>query len=183
MKISKSLLLICLIVAVVLSGVSLLRVSAQDQPITDQQIEHIRSNCVTAKNTLNQLHASDALLRVNMGQIYESVSTKLMSGFNGRVSNNHFNNSDLVSTMNAYNTTLDTFRTDYIAYEVRLSATLNINCLNQPVSFYDAVVSSRVLRDRVHQDIVKLNQYIDQYQSAVTQFEKDYTTATQGVSL
>lgn len=183
MKISRSLLVICFIVVAMLGGASLSRVSATDQPMTNQQIELIRSNCVTAKNTLNQLHASDALLRVNMGQIYESMSTKLMSGFNGRVANNHFNNSNLVSDMNNYNSTLDVFRVDYITYEVQLSAALNVNCLNQPVSFYDAVASSRSLRDKVHQDIVKLNQYVDQYQASITSFEKDYTEATQGVGL
>lgn len=183
MKISKSLFIVCLIVAATLAGASLSHVSATDQPMNDQQITTIRTNCVSAKNTLNQLHASDALLRVNMGQIYESMSTKLMSGFNGRVSNNHFNNSNLVSAMNTYNSTLDVFRADYINYEVQLSSTLNINCLNQPVSFYDAAASSRTLRNKVHSDIVKLNQYIDQYQSAVVLFENDYTAATQGVSL
>jgi len=183
MKISRSLLVICLIVATTLGGASLSRVSAQDQPMTNQQIELIRSNCVTAKNTLNQLHASDALLRVNMGQIYESMSTKLMDGFNGRVSNNHFNSSNLVSAMDTYNSTLDVFRADYINYEVKLSAALNVNCLNQPVSFYDSVASARTLRNMVHLDIVKLNQSMDQYQSAVTTFETDYTTATNGVSL
>ena len=183
MKISRSLLVICLIAVATLGGAYWSRVSAQDQPMTDQQIQLIRTNCVSAKNTLNQLHASDALLRVNMGQTYESMSTKLMDSFNGRVSNNHFNSSNLVSAMGTYNSTLDVFRTDYITYEVKLSSTLNINCLNQPVSFYDAVASSRTLRDKVHLDIVKLNQYIDQYQSAVTLFENDYTSATQGVGL
>jgi flagellar biosynthesis chaperone FliJ len=183
MKISKRLLLLCLILATLLSGVSLLRVSAQDDSMTDQQIERIRSNCVTAKNTLNQLHASDALLRVNMGQVYESMSTKLMSGFNGRVSSNHFNNSSLVSATNSYNDMLDTFRSDYKTYEEQLSQALNINCLNQPVSFYDSVMSARSVRYRVHQDIVKLNQYIDQYRSVVSQFKKDYSAAADGISL
>lgn len=165
------------------SGVFLLRVSAQNEPMTDQQIERIRANCVTTKNTLNQLHASDALLRVNMGQAYESMSTKLMDGFNGRVSNNHFNNTALVSATNSYNDALDTFRDDYKTYEEHLSAALNINCFDQPVAFYDSVATSRGDRNRVHQDIVKLNQYIDQYQSVVSGFEKDYSAATDGVSL
>lgn len=183
MKISRSLLTVCLIVAAVFSGPYLLRVSALEEPMTDQQIALIRTNCVTAKNTLNQLHASDALLRVNMGQVYELMSTKLMNGFNGRVSSNHFNNANLISSMRTYNSTLDKFRSDYIAYEVHLSNALSINCLNQPVSFYDAVATSRVLRNKVYLDVVKLNDYIDQYDSAVAEFEKDYTAATTGVSL
>jgi len=176
-------MLISLILAALLSGALMLRVSAQDEPMTDQQIERIRGNCVTAKNTLNQIHASDALLRVNMGQAYESMATKLMDGFNGRVSSNQFNNSYLVSSMRSYNSALNAFRSDYKSYEEQLSVALNINCSNQPVSFYDSVVQARTKRGIVHQDIDRLNQYIDKYQDAVTRFEKEYLVATDGVGL
>lgn len=180
MKISKKLLLVCLVFAVLSSGASLISVAAQSNTITNQQIQRIRGNCLSTKTTLNQLHASDALLRVNRGQIYESMSIKLMNGFNGRVSNNDFNNNSLVSVTNNYNSSLDTFRLDYKTYEEQLSSAIGIDCQKQPVSFYDAVSLARTNRNRVHGDIVKLNQYVDQYQSAVNQFEKDYLTSVEG---
>lgn len=168
--------------AVILGGVLLLsNVHAQNASVTNQQIEVIRSNCASAKNTLNQLHASDALLRVNRGQIYESMLTKLMDRFNGRVENNSFSNTDLVHVSTNYELALDIFRSDYKVYEERLSSALAIDCSKQPVAFYDAVILARVERDKVHSDVLKLNQYIDQYQSAVNQFEEDYQTATKGL--
>ncbi len=182
MKFFKKLLSVSLAAAVIFSVISLINVSAQDATINSQQITRIQENCTLAKNTLNQLHASDALLRVNMGQLYESISTKLMDKFNNRVSNNDFNNTGLVSVINSYNSTLDIFRSDYRTYEEHLSSAINIDCKNQPVSFYDAVYSARIDRDRVHDDIVKLNRYIGQYQSAVNQFEKDYINSTNGVN-
>jgi hypothetical protein len=106
-----------------------------------------------------------------------------MNGFNDRVSSNRFNSSALVSVTKSYNNMLDNFRDDYKDYEEHLSATLSINCSNQPVAFYDSVALSRTDRNRVHQDIIKLNQYLDQYNLAVNQFEADYLLATNGVSL
>ena len=182
MKISKKLLSVCLMLAVVFSGVSLLNVSAQNTAMTNQQINRILGNCTSAKNTLNQLHASDALLRVNMGQIYESISTKLMGRFNDRVSNNNFENGSLIFVFNNYNSTLDTFRLDYKTYEEHLSSAISIDCQKKPVSFYDAISMARFERDRVHDDIVKLNKYIDQYRSAVNQLERDYLNVTDGVT-
>jgi flagellar biosynthesis chaperone FliJ len=181
MKIIKKIVIICLAAAVIFTVSFFIKVSAQSVPMTDQQIDQIRNNCVSVKNTLNQLHSSDALLRVNRGQIYESMSTKLMEQFNSRVSGNKFNNSSLVSATNSYESVLDTFRTDYIIYEKQLTIAISINCSKQPVTFYDAVDLARTERDQVHSDVVKLNQSIDQYKSVLDQFEKDYQAIQQGV--
>jgi hypothetical protein len=181
MKIPQSTVVVCLLAVMLAVCLPLIKVFAQDDTMTDQQIQLIRENCTSAENTLNQLHSSDALLRVNMGEMYEAMSAKLMDGFNGRVSNNHFNNSSLVGVMNTYNSTLDTFRSDYMTYEQQLSAALGIDCIKEPVSFYDAVSSARTDRDTVHADIIKLNQNIDSYDWEVSQFEKDYQLAADGV--
>lgn len=182
MKFKKSLLFVGTVFALFLCVAPFVSVSAET-PMTDQQIELIKENCVSAKNTLSQLHASDALLRVNMGEMYESLSTKLMNNFNTRVSNNHFNSFSLVGAMNTYNSSLDTFRSDYRSYEESLSSALGIDCLKQPVSFYDAVANARNNRDRVHGDVVKLNENIDNYGTQVSQFAKDYQLATEGLKL
>jgi len=180
MKITQKSLLTCLALVVIFSGTSMIRVAAQDAAMTSQQIDRILGNCVSAKNTLNQLHASDALLRVNRGQVYELISTKLMDGFNDRISNNKLDNKELVDATSGYNTALNTFRADYKTYEEHLSLAIGIDCQKQPVSFYDSVTSARNERNRVHADILKLNQHIDQYQAAINKFEKEYTAANVG---
>ncbi len=138
-------------------------VSAQSTPMTEAQMARIRSSCLSAKTTLNQLHANDALLRVNRGQIYESMSTKLMARFNDRADSNHFNTKDLVAVAQSYDTALTKFRDDYISYEVQLYSALNIDCQKEPVSFYDAVAVARTQRAQVHSDVLQLHQYIDSY--------------------
>ena len=182
MKFYYKILTIIFAFVTVLGFASINNVSATDAPISNQQIDRIYENCTQAKNTLNQLHASDALLRVNMGQIYESISTKLMAKFNTRVSNNKFDNNNLTSATNSYNSMLDNFRSDYKKYEERLTLAIGIDCKKQQVSFYDAVALARTERNRVHDDIVKMNQYIDQYQLAVNQFETDNVVSSSGAS-
>jgi outer membrane murein-binding lipoprotein Lpp len=180
MKTSKKMLAICLSLAMILSTTPLINVAAQSVAMTSSQTELIRSGCVSAKTKLQQLHASDALLRVNMGQIYESILTKLMEKFNSRLSSNNYDNSEFTAISNSYSYTLDNFRSDYITYEKQLSSTLSVDCSNQPASFYDAVLSARSKRDQVHSDVTKLNQYADKYELAVNQFEKNYQKTSTG---
>jgi len=142
--------------------------------MTEEQMARIRISCVSAKNTLNQLHANDALLRVNRGQMYESMSTKLMVRFNARADGNHFNVKDLTSVTQDYGTALTKFRDDYKSYEEQLYAALNINCSKEPVSFYDAVAVARTQRAQVHADVLKLHQYIDGYQAAFDAFTASF---------
>lgn len=176
---SKIFFVVCLTTAIILSMLSIVFVSAQNTSMTTQQIEQVRSNCISAKNTLNQLHSSDALLRVNMGQMYESMSTKLMDRFNVRISSSGFSNTDLVDVSKNYGHTLNTFRLDYIAYEEQLALAIGIDCPDQPIAFYDAVQLARSKRDQLNTDIITLNQYIDNYQSGLIQFEKDYILSSE----
>ena len=149
-------------------------VHAQDTPMTEAQMTRIRSNCISAKNTLTQLHASDALLRVNRGQIYESMTTKLMSRFNSRVDSNHFDASSLISVTQNYATALTNFRNDYQSYEEQLSNALSTDCTKEPVAFYDSVASARSKRTQVHVDVIILHQYIDSYESAFNDFATSF---------
>lgn len=174
MNISKKLSAKIIGLALIFSITPVFNVAAQSIAINSAQTEIIRSNCVSAKTKLKQLHASDALLRVNMGQIYETILTKLMEKLNNRLANNDYGNGDFVSISINYGSTLDSFRSDYIAYEKQLSTAIGIDCSTQPVSFYDAVILAQAKRDQVHADITKLNQFAVKYESTLGQFEKNY---------
>lgn len=182
MKKSRQALFVAALIILVGSGTLVHIVAAVDAPVTDAQIAQIRVNCVAAKNTLDRLHASDALLRINRGQLYESITTKLMVPFDARLDSNHIDATNLSSTNTSYVSTLTTFRTDYIAYEVQLSTALKIDCIKQPVTFYDAVISARAKRSQVHDDITSLHSYIDEYKTGLDALAKTYNTATQGAS-
>jgi hypothetical protein len=143
-------------------------------PMTEAHITRIRNNCVEAQSALNQLHASDALLRVNRGQLYESISVKLMAPFNGRIALNRLDGAQLVSTATDYERELIDFRIKYQQYEEAMSKTLQINCINEPVAFYDSVNDTRTKRQKVHTATALLHATIGNYKDQFEVFAKDF---------
>lgn len=166
------------IVAILLLATSLVFVSVQSVKaqvtLSPDQRERIRSNCLTIKNTLNQLKVSDALLRVNRGQMYESMSSKLMDNFNTRISSNSFDNRGLVAVSSGYDTALNKFRSDYQAYERQLATAIRIDCSQDPDAFHFAIENGRALRLAVNADVQRLHQYINDYRAAVNDFRLNF---------
>lgn len=163
-----------LAVAVIATGVSSVARAQTTPPITDEVRQRIVTNCVSIKNSLTQLHASDALLRVNRGQAYESMASKVMDNFNDRLSSNRLDNKAMTTVTGQYRTALTKFRTSYIAYEQKLSEALKIDCANRPEQFYEAVGSARSLRATVHEDVQKLHRILDDYRSSIGDFLLNY---------
>lgn len=169
MRMPARLLIIGVIATVFLSMIGVRSVSAQ-ATLTDQQLGQISANCLSIKNVLNQLHANDALLRVNRGQIYEAMSTKLMERFNARLNSNNLDSTGTQAVTNSYRAALATFRADYQAYERQLSAAIRVDCDQHPADFHAAIEDARTKRAKVHTDVIRLHQYIDDYRSAVSDF-------------
>lgn len=167
-----------MIAASLLSVFALKNSYAEDFYLSPDQLTRIQANCGSIKGSLAQLHASDALLRVNRGQVYESMGTKLMDSFNSRLGNNGLDNKGLVVVANEYQTALATFRTDYQTYEQQLSATIKVDCTKDPSGFHVSLENARTKRSTVHDDVVKLNQYIDDYRSAVNDFMLNFERVT-----
>jgi len=176
MNIRTRLVVFGLIAAVLLSTFGLQKVSATD--LSDEQLARIGANCLTIKSSLNQLHASDALLRVNRGQIYESMGTKLMNNFNGRLGSNSLDNKGLVAVTESYQTALTAFRNDYRTYEQQLSTAIKVDCVKDPAAFHDAVENARTKRTKVHTDVLRLHQYIDDYRSTIDDFMLNFQRVT-----
>ncbi len=132
-------------------------------PMTDAHIQRIQTNCLQAQSRLSQLHASDALLRVNRGQLYDLISTRLMAPMNSRLAINHLDASKLIMVTESFDKALNQFRSAYQAYEEQLSSTMRIDCRKEPVAFYDAVTKSRQLRSNVHSAVSDMGRFIGDY--------------------
>lgn len=142
--------------------------------LSQDDLKNISNNCLSIKNTMNQLHTSDALLRVNRGQLYELMLSKLMNPFDTRLKLNGIDNKTLVTAATTYSNTLTTFRSDYQNYDEQMTAALTIDCTKQPAKFYDSVASVRTKRLQVHDDVVALNAEIDSYSALVDQFSLNF---------
>jgi len=169
-------LVFALIAASVVSVFSVHTASAAE--LSDEQLGRIKANCLSIKGSLNQLHASDALLRVNRGQLYESIGARLMNNFNSRLSNNSLDNKGLVAVTQSYQTAQTNFRNSYREYEVQLSAAIRIDCTKDPEAFHNAIESARIKRATTRADVVRMNQYIDDYRSAVNDFMLNFERVT-----
>jgi len=169
------------IIAILSIGVlvPLASVDAQAEDLSPEQMAHIKTNCVSIRSSVSQLHATDALLRVNRGQVYESMASKLMDNFNSRLAGNSLDNKAMVTVTTSYRSALSAFRSDYIAYEQKLSEALRIDCTSQPNSFHNTLMEARKLREKVHADVERLHRYIDDYRLSVNDFLLNYERVSQ----
>lgn len=139
-------------------------------PLLPAHKKRIMTNCTSATASLRQLHRNDASLRVNRGQVYEYIGTKLMARFNGRLVSNHLDGGKLVETAARYDKALTKFRTSYRIYEQELTAILRLDCQKEPEEFYYGVIDVRRKRADVYQQITRLNQYSNEYYEGFTKF-------------
>lgn len=143
--------------------------------LPEVQLNNIRQNCIAAQTTLNQLHSSDALLRVNQGSMYLDISTKLMARLNSRIALDRLGGVNLAAITVDYERRLDAFRSSYKEYEESMSSrTLKVDCVERPVEFYENVAASREKRKRLHEDTRALTALLHAYKAEFENFAKDF---------
>lgn len=138
--------------------------------LNDDQIKSIRQHCIRAQATMTRIHAHDALTRINLVQQFETISSRLMAPLNSRIAANKLDGLDLARTTVDYNKEIDHFRTVYRDYEQTLSTTMQMDCTNQPVGFYDNLTLAREQRGVVHASVKKLQEYVKQYRAQFDEF-------------
>ena len=155
-------------------------VGAQDVSsyvLTDEQIDQVRSRCVTVQSLLSRLRANDGLRRVNLGQQYETISSRLMAPLNSRIALNKFDGVELVKTTVDFNEQLDVFRERYRNYEQDITAVIDMKCKDQPVSFYDGVMKARIERQLVRDAVDRQNALLAQFNTQFEEFAKEALAA------
>lgn len=157
-----------------LSMASLMPAHAQEEELSQEHLDRIKASCTSAQHKIGQLHANDALLRVNRGQMYEAISVKLMTTMNSRIALNRLDGGGLVDTTAAYDQELAAFRVSYRVYEKQLSAAMRIDCHESPAEFYEATQTASESRKIVHDRVVKLHEYIKQYQKEFDKFHHNF---------
>lgn len=150
-------------------------------PLSQDHKQRIAASCTSAISSLSQLHRSDALLRVDRGQLYEFIGTKLMARLNSRLALNSLDAGDLVAIAARYDKALQNFRDTYKIYEERLSSVLKIDCTKQQEAFYYGVADVRVKRAAVYQRIKDLNDNAFDFHKAFGKFSQEYQAALRGV--
>lgn len=164
--------------SVIIAAAVASQVAHAQAALPEAQIEYIRQNCVTAQTTLTRLHASDALLRVNRGTLYELFSDKLMAPLNSRIALGRLGGLKLAATTLEYDRQIDVFRSSYSQYEESMSRTLKINCNDKPVEFYEGIQTTRERRQRLHEDTETLTTLLEAYKTEFESFAKEFEEAS-----
>lgn len=142
--------------------------------LTDAQRSRIQANCTVIKGSLSQLRASDALLRVNRGQVYEALGTRWMGRFNTRLTSNAIDAKGLASLTKSYDDRLNKFRTDYDVYARQLETAIKTDCAKDPDGFHLAIEGARTKRASLNEDVRQLHAYIDDYRSGVVNVRTNF---------
>lgn len=142
--------------------------------ITPEMIARIRSRCVENQAALNRLHQTDAFLRNDRGNLYRTISDKLMVPLNRRLASNQLDGGALLTIAADYNDQYNKFYDQYIQYDNSLSKVLEIDCTREPVAFYNALLDARDKRSELSKTNQNIKDLIRQYGAAFTDFKTTY---------
>lgn len=137
---------LALVIAVSFFAMPVVRGEEPGDIITDVQLQAIRARCSELHASLNRVYQSDKVFRHDRGQLYRTVSDKLMVPLNQRIASNQLDGSGLVAVAAQYNATYDDFYEAYKSYEQALVKAMAINCTKNPTQFYDSVADAREKR-------------------------------------
>lgn len=138
------------------------------EPASDDKIlANIRTYCSAIKTTIRRIHTSDAVLRVNLGQVYSTISTRLMARLNGRLSLNRIDSSELIAITNNFEKSRMQFNQTYNQYDTAMLNLAKADCVKDPAGYRTDLLKARELRMAIQGEISTLNQLIVQYRQQV----------------
>lgn len=161
---------VCILLVLVIAVLMSPQVHAEgSQPIvfSSTQLALIRANCVSVRSSLQRLHANDALTRVNLAREYETISDKLMAPMNSRIALNKLDGVAAAKTTVEFSRELATFRSSYQRYEESVTKTIDIDCQERPVDFYQMIEYARMYRAEVRQTVMKMSELIKKYRAQI----------------
>ncbi len=151
--------------------------AAATTTIVPEKIARIRARCVENQAALNRLQKTDAFLRNDRGNLYRTISDKLMVPLNRRLAANQLDAGPLLKIAADYNREYSTFYDAYVGYDNALSKVRDIDCDREPVAFYNALLDTREKREKLASTNLAIKEFIQQYGVSFTTFKTDYDKA------
>lgn len=142
---------------------------------TQTQLTKLTTECVSIKKQLTKVHSTDALKRVKLGQIYESISKDLMAKFTARAILNHFSVVNLVAHTSKFDENLNYFKDNYRIYEQELDKLQKIDCEIKENSneFYNQLEKVRYQRRELNYNVIKLREITENYKKSFYGIRKE----------
>lgn len=166
-----------------LSGIAIILVlvfaqpagAAESSELSFEKLEEVKANCVEVQVVMQKIQYNDAATRVNRGQGYESLVTRMMIPMNGRTAVNGLSSSaaNLAGITTNYQQSLDNFKNTYERYDNALTLALRIKCQEKPADFYKLLTEARKQRSNVAHEVATLSEYIEAYRQAVIKIKAE----------
>lgn len=134
----------------------------------------VEMNCLDVKMELSKIYEQDGLNRVNAGQLYETMSSRLMTRLNAKVVSDRLDGTELVRIAADYEDALQEFRDEYHDYEVAMNALLKADCQSRQQAFYLALTEVRASREAVYESVEAIDTATKEYYEAYEEFRDDY---------
>lgn len=149
--------------------------SAQPADLTSEKRAIVVQTCVSAQTVLQKIQHNDAATRVNRGQAYATVISRLMTPLNTRSTSNGYNSSAtlLTDTTKRYQQTLDNFKDHYKSYDNAVSSALKTKCKDKPEIFYGYIEDARRERQNVATDVATLSSLVGEYRVNVLKLRSE----------
>lgn len=162
-------------IAVILIAASSSTSSSAQAELSDQKKAVIQSSCVSAQTILQRIQHNDAATRVNRGQGYETLVSRLMTQLNSRATSRGYNTSAslMVDTTKRYQQALADFKDHYEDYDNAISSALKVKCKKDPVKFYTFVEEARKQRQNVANDVGTLSTLVGEYRGNVVKLRSE----------
>lgn len=140
---------------------------------SDEKAHKIVSECQKIKGQIGKTRSNDALMRVNLGQSYETISDKLMVNLNTRIASNKLNGSKLVEKTAEFNENVIYFRENYQKYEKELTKLSDMKCSDKDIAktFYEQLEKVRYLRSELNYNTTKIAEISKEYKDALREFK------------
>lgn len=140
--------------------------------VTPEVIQRIKSRCTENSAALNRLHKTDAFIRTDRGNLYRTISDKLMVPLNRRLAANQQDGSGLLTITSNYNDEFTKFSKAYVEYDNSLAKVLEIDCSKEPVAFYTALIDARTKRTALSVNNQRIKEYIREYGVSFTDLKQ-----------
>ena len=138
-----------------------------DTTANSELTKTLSRNCSSVRVAIKNIHTNDALTRVNVGQRYNSISTKLVARLNGRLAVNKLDSSKLVNITNDFESARLKFNSNYNDYDTTMTELDHANCSEDVAGYYQKLVAAREARNRLSENVKTLNDLLIKYRAEV----------------
>ena len=148
-------------------------VEGQLKPGDSSVYANVQMDCLDVKLKLSKVYEQDGLHRVNAGQVYDTMSNRLMARLNAKIVSDRLDGSELIKAASEFEEALVGFRQEYHTYEVAMNRLLKSDCQARQHAFYIALTEVRTGREAVDVQVKALDEAAKKYYEAFEAFRDE----------